>query len=168
MKTKFLVLSLLTLLALVISACGAAGVPAAPAATGGEAAAAPSGAEEYTTPNPVLSDLKVRTALAHCIDRNALIAAVYPSLTEEERAELLMDSNLPKTHWAYKGPYDFPQYDPEAGKALLEEAGWVQGDGPVRTNANGDQLSLKFTTTNSQFRQTWSAVMIQNLADCGV
>lgn len=79
-----------------------------------------------------------------------------------------MDSFLPKTHWAYKGPYDFPWYDPEAGKALLEEAGWVQGDGPVRTNANGEALSLKFTTTSAAFRQTWSQVMIQNLAECGI
>ena len=29
-------------------------------------------------------------------------------------------------------------------------------------------LVIKFVTTNSQFRQTWSAVMIQNLADCGI
>ena len=27
---------------------------------------------------------------------------------------------------------------------------------------------IKFVTTNSQFRQTWSAVMMQNLADCGI
>jgi hypothetical protein len=62
-----------------------------------------------------------------------------------------------------------PMYDPEAGKALLDEAGWTLADGAnVRTNANGDSLVLKFTTTNAQFRQTWSAVMIQNLADCGI
>ena len=27
--------------------------------------------------------------------------------------------------------------------------------------------SLKFTTTSAEFRQTWSEVMIQNVADCG-
>ena len=36
------------------------------------------GAEEYTTPHPILSDLKVREAIAYCIDRNSLIASVYP------------------------------------------------------------------------------------------
>lgn len=124
--------------------------------------------EDYTTPHPILSDLKVRQAIAHCIDRDALIASVYPYVEEPET--LLMDSPWPKTHWVYKGPYtDMPQYDPEAGKALLEEAGWTLPEGAsVRQNANGDVLALKFTTTTAQFRQTWSAVMVQNLADCGI
>ncbi len=168
MKTKkFLVLALLTILALVVSACAApAAAPGAAPAAGGEAAS--SGAEEFTTPHPILSDAKVRQALAYCIDRESLIASVYPYV--EDGSELLMDSFLPKTHWAYSGPYaDLPMYDLEAGKALLDEAGWTQADGaPVRTNANGDSLVLKFTTTSAQFRQTWSAVMIQNLADCGI
>ena len=62
MKTKkFLVLALLTILTLIVSACApAAGVPgAAPApAAGNEAAAS---GDEFTTPHPILSDLKVRT-----------------------------------------------------------------------------------------------------------
>ena len=166
MKTKkFFVLALFTILALVISACAPAAGPA-PAAPAGEEAAASSG-DEFSTPHPILSDVNVRKAIAHCIDRESLIASVYPYV--EDGSELLMDSFQPKSHWAYSGPYaDMPMYDPEAGKALLEEAGWTQGDGPVRTNAAGDSLVLKFTTTNAQFRQTWSAVMIQNLADCGI
>lgn len=155
MKTKkFLPLFLLLLFVLILGAC-APGAPAAlPSVAPGEA---PSAVEDYTTPHPILSDVRVRRAIAHCIDRDALIASVYPYV--EDPSALLMDSFLPKTHWAYKGPYDFPWYDPEAGKALLEEAGWVQGDGPVRTNANGEALSLKFTTTSAAFRQTWSQVM---------
>lgn len=166
MKTKkFLVLALLTVLTLVVSACAPTAVPGAAPSAGSEAVS--SGAEEFTTPHPILSDVRVRRALAYCIDRDALIASVYPYVENPEKQ--LMDSFLPKTHWAYSGPYtDMPMYDPEKGKALLEEAGWTQGDGPVRTNANGDSLVLKFTTTSAQFRQTWSAVMIQNLADCGI
>ena len=166
MKTKkFFVLALLTVLALVISACAPAAGPA-PAAPAGEEAAA-GGGDEFSTPHPILSDAKVRQALAYCLDRDSLIASVYPYV--EDGSELLMDSFLPKTHWAYSGPYaDMPMYDPEAGKALLEEAGWVAGDGPVRTNAAGESLVIKFATTSAQFRQTWSAVMIQNLADCGI
>lgn len=124
--------------------------------------------EDFTTPHPILSDLKVRQAIAHCIDRDALIASVYPYV--EEPDTLLMDSPWPKSHWVYTGPYeDMPQYDPEAGAALLDEAGWTLADGAsVRSNANGDVLALKFTTTSAQFRQTWSAVMVQNLAACGI
>ena len=120
MKTKkFLVLALLTILALIVSACAAPAVaPGAAPAAGGETAS--SGAEEYTTPHPILSDAKVRQALAYCIDRQSLIASVYPYV--EDGSGLLMDSFLPKTHWAYSGPYtDLPMYDPDAGKALLDE-----------------------------------------------
>ncbi|MCL4829046.1 MAG: peptide ABC transporter substrate-binding protein [Caldilinea sp.] len=150
------------MLALVVSACAAPTAPGvAPAPSDQEAV---SDVEDFTTPHPILSDIRVRKAIAHCIDRDALIASVYPYV--DDPSALLMDSFLPKTHWAYSGPYDFPWYDPEAGKALLEEAGWTGS--PVRSNANGDILSLKFTTTSAQFRQTWSAVMIQNLAACGI
>ena len=61
-------------------------------------------AEDFTTPHPILSDIKVRQAIAHCINRDELIASVYPFLTDEQKAELRMDTNLPKTHWAYKRP----------------------------------------------------------------
>jgi len=120
--------------------------------------------EDFTTPHPILGDARVRQALSHCIDRSALIASVYPYV--EEPDALLMDSFLPKSHWAYKGPYDYPWYDPEAGAALLDEAGWTL-QGSIRYNANDEPLALKFTTTTAQFRQTWSAVMAQNLAACG-
>lgn len=168
MKAKrFAALALLTVAVLVIGACTAPapGGVAVPGTTGEGAVA--TGVEDYTTPHPILSDIRVRQAIAHCIDRDALIASVYPYLDDEGKTELRMDTFLPKTHWAYGGDIVDYEYDPEAGKALLEEAGWT-GDGPVRSNADGDTLSLKFTTTSAQFRQTWSAVAIQNLAECGI
>ncbi len=124
--------------------------------------------EDYTTPHPILSDVRVRRAIAFCLDRDALIASVYPYV--EDGTALVMDTFLPKTHWAYKGPYtDMPMFDPEAGKALLDEAGWTLPEGEsVRVNANGEPLVIKYATTTAQFRQTWSAVMVQNLADCGI
>ena len=167
MKTKkFLVLSLFVLMAMVLGACAApAGVPAAAPAGGEEAA--PTG-DEYSTLNPVLSDVAVRTALAQCINRDDLIASVYPALDAETKVALQMDSNIPKTHWAWTGPYDFPAFDPAAGAATLDAAGWVLPEGESVRSKDGTALVLKFVTTNAQFRQTWSAVMIQNLAECGI
>jgi ABC-type transport system substrate-binding protein len=116
----------------------------------------------------MLSDPLVRQAIAHCIDRDALIASVYPYVSDEDKAKLRMDSFLPKTHWAYGGPYQDYAYDVAAGGALLDEAGWVLPEGAAVREKDGVAAVLKFTTTNAQFRQTWSAVMIQNLADCGI
>ena len=80
-----------------------------------------------------------------------------------------MDTFLPKTHWAYSGPYTDYEFDVEKGGALLDEAGWkLPEGGTVRQNEAGDVLAVKFTTTTAQFRQTWAAVVEQNLADCGI
>lgn len=125
--------------------------------------------EDFTTPHPILSDVRVRQAIAHCINRNDLIASVYPFLSAEQQSELRMDTMLPKNHWAYKGGYTDYEFSPEKGGALLDEAGWKLGDGAqYRTNEAGETLALKFTTTTAQFRQTWAAVAQQNLGDCGI
>lgn len=139
--------------------------PSAPTA---EAPAAVS--EAWTTPHPILSDLKVRQAIAHCTNRPELIASVYPFLDEAQQGKLLMDANLPQGHWALAtdGLTTYP-FDVEKGAALLDEAGWTLAEGETeRANADDDVLSLSFTTTNAQFRQTWSAVFIQQMAACGV
>ncbi|CAN5873713.1 ABC transporter substrate-binding protein [soil metagenome] len=174
MKTmRFLALAIVTIVSLVLSACvPAPSAPAAPAAPAADTAPAASADGTFTKPHPILSDVKVRQAIAGCIDRDALIASVYPYV--EDKAALRMDSFVPKTHWAYKGPYqDYPHDVAAAGK-LLDEAGWKlpegaeAGDGSFRVNASGETLKLTLTTTNSALRQTWSAVAEQNLAECGI
>lgn len=182
MRVKlFNLIALIAILAMVVSACtapaGSTTASDAPAAeTEAEATDAP--AEEaataegsggsFTTPHPMLSDIRVRQAIAHCVDRDALIDSVYTYVSDEIKPTLRMDSWIPSSHWAYGGPYtDYP-YDPEAGAALLDEAGWTLPEGgTVRENANGDPLALSLTTTDAQFRQTWAAVAEQHLEGCG-
>ncbi len=128
-------------------------------------------AASFTTPHPILGDVKVRQAIAYCTNRPELIASVYTFLTEEEQQSLLMDTNIPRVSWAayYGDEVQKYPFDAEAGGALLDEAGWPLAEGATfRTNANGDELSLKFTTTNAAFRQTWAAVFEQQMAACGI
>jgi len=124
-------------------------------------------AEDYTTPHPILSDIVVRQAIAQCINRDELIASVYPYVADDVKPTLRMDTFLPKSHWAYSGGYTDYAYDPAAASASLEAAGWVDGGDGIRAK-DGNRLSLKFTTTTAQFRQTWAAVAEQNLKDCGI
>lgn len=131
---------------------------------------APVAAEAFTTPHPALGTLEVRQGIAHCTNRPELIASVYPWLPEADQQKLLMDTNLPQGHWALatEGLTTYP-FDPERGAELLEAAGWTLPEGAtVRENADGERMSLSFTTTNAQFRQTWSAVFIQQMAACGI
>jgi ABC-type transport system substrate-binding protein len=126
----------------------------------------------FTTPHPILSDLKVRQAIAHCTNKLELVQSVYPLISPEEQEALVMDSWIPRASWAYAGDDNITAYpfDPEAGMALLDEAGWTMAaeDAEFRTNAAGDALSLKFTTTTAAFRQTWAAVFEQQMANCGI
>lgn len=127
--------------------------------------------EAFTTPHPILSDLKVRQAMAYCTNKLELIQSVYPLISPEQQAALVMDTFIPKDSWAYAGDENVTVYpfDPEKGKALLDEAGWTLAEGAdFRANAAGDALSLKFTTTSAAFRQTWAAVFEQQMANCGI
>ncbi len=165
--TRFSLLAFLVVAAMLFSACTTPGqVPgAAPGPAGEEAVSS----EDLSQPHPLLSQLGVRQAIAHCIDRDALIAASYTYVPADVQASLRMDSFLPKSHWAYSGPYQDYEYSVEQGNALLEEAGWTLPEGaPYRVNAEGDTLELTLTTTNAQFRQTWAAVVEQQVAACGI
>jgi ABC-type transport system substrate-binding protein len=127
--------------------------------------------EAFTTPHPILSDLKVRQAMSYCTNKLDLIKSVYVTLTPEQQEALVMNTNIPRDHWAYAGDENITIYpfDPDQGRALLDEAGWTLAEGAdFRSNAAGDELSLQFTTTNATFRQTWAAVWEQQMADCGI
>jgi len=172
----FLALGLLVVFSMILTACGGTPAPVAteapvvveePVVTE-EAPAAPG---SYTTPHPVLGDLKVRQALSYCTNKLELIQSVYPLIDEETQKSLVMNTFIPTSHWAYAGDDNITIYafDVEKGKALLDEAGWTLPEGAdYRTNAAGDQLSLKFTTTSAVFRQTWAAIWEAQMANCGV
>lgn len=159
---KFILMAILVIASMVFTACAAP----APVVTTGETAAAGGEAagafEDVSRPHPYLSVLEVRRAIAHCIDRDALIAAVYPYVDDTVKPTLRMDTGWPKTHWVWDGPYPDYEYDVAAANALLDEAGFVDDDG------DGYRFELTMTTTTAQFRQTWAAVVEQQLADCGI
>ena len=125
----------------------------------------------FTTPNPKLSDLRVRQALAYCSNRLELVQSVYPLVPEEEQKKLVAHSFIPSSHWAYAGDSNLTVYafDAAKGNALLDEAGWkLPTGGDFRVNDKGEELFLKFTTTSAAFRQTWAAVWENQMKNCGV
>jgi peptide/nickel transport system substrate-binding protein len=73
------------------------------------------------SPHPILGDVKVRQAIRMAIDTELLTTEIYRGYNEPVWTEL------------FRPPYacDIPQpvYDPEAARALLEEAGWSDQDG---------------------------------------
>ncbi len=87
--------------------------------------------EAFTTPHPILGDLKVRQALSHCINKLDLVKSVYPLASEEAQQAAVIGSWIAPFHWAYPGDENITiyEYDPAKAAALFEEAGWTLAEG---------------------------------------
>ncbi len=130
---------------------------------------------EWTRPHPILSDVRVRQAIAHCTNPIELIGSVYGFLPEEQRTKQLMDTFIPKDSPWYAKNIDSNanvvvyEFNTEKAGQLLDEAGWkLPEGGRIRANEKGEPLALRFTTTNAPFRQTWGAVWVSQLQKCGI
>jgi peptide/nickel transport system substrate-binding protein len=80
----------------------------------------------YNLEDPVVGDVRVRRAISHAIDRDALIAFAWEGLARPATGL------LPPEHWAYAGAVPVYAYAPDRAQALLDEAGYPDpdGDGP--------------------------------------
>ena len=113
--------------------------------------------------SPGARDLAVRQAVAMALDRESIVSDLLYGLAPV--AETYWDA-LP----AYVSPDIEPwTYDPEAAKALLEAAGWIDRDGDgIREDAEGNKLTLIHGTTIREIRQDIQAVAQQMLRDVGI
>ncbi len=98
--------------------------------------------------NGPTADKKVRDAIAMAINREDLVAGVYP-YGEAQIANV----PLPPGSWGYDKGLESasPAYDPEKAKALLAEAGYPDG------------LSLKLYISNTAFRIKMATIVQQYL-----
>ena len=76
---------------------------------------------------PVFQDIRLRQALLYGRDMDTVNDILYDGLYGEADGPL---NNIHPCFW--EGASDMYQHDPEKAKALLEEAGWVEGPGALR------------------------------------
>lgn len=91
--------------------------------------------------NPILQDIRVRRALLHAIDRQAISDRLFGGKQPPAHAA------VSPLDWVYNDTVRRYDYDPETAKALLEDAGWSDLRKGVRHNAAGEPLTLEFMTT---------------------
>ncbi|MDY6877679.1 MAG: peptide ABC transporter substrate-binding protein [Chloroflexota bacterium] len=116
-------------------------------------------------------DVRVRQAVVQCIDRQAIVDEVTYGHS------IVPDSYLPPGHPLYAGDslvhWD---YDPAAGRVLLEEVGWldenVDGVREAR-RVRGVRVGTPFEITllipaDSAITQQTARIIKANLADCGI
>jgi len=106
----------------------------------------------------VLADVRVRRALAHAIDRDAITREIFNGQARTA------DSMLPPEHWAHTKHVHSWRYDPQHARALLDRAGLrdPDGDGPQ------PRVSLDFKTTTEDLSRRIAEVLAAQLAAVGI
>ena len=108
--------------------------------------------------DPILSDLRVRRAIAHAIDRQRIINAKLGG-----RA-VLATGLLPPSHWAYEGQVQRYEYNPDKARELLDAAGYRDPDGP----GGEPRMRLSYKTSADQFRLTLARIIAAQLGEVGI
>jgi peptide/nickel transport system substrate-binding protein len=108
--------------------------------------------------DPILRHVQVRQALAHAIDRQALIQHVLHGLAQPA------DGILPAGHWAYEPQVSRYAYDPERAAQLLDAAGFPDPDG------EGPQarFQLQYKTSQNEVGRRIAEVVQEALRNVGI
>ncbi len=92
---------------------------------------------EANLSRPTLADVRVRTAIAAALDKNALTQ----ELTHGQAT--IATEDLPNWMWAFDPSVRAVPFDPASAKRLLARAGWVAGrDGVARKQGRPLELTL--------------------------
>ncbi len=112
--------------------------------------------------NPLFQDVRVRRALAHAIDTQALIEKIMLGAAVPATSDILPNS------WAYNPDVAAYRYDPSKAKALLAEAGWKPGsDGVLEKDGRRFEIAL-MTDAGHKAREQVMLAVRQNWADLGI
>ncbi|MGI5835270.1 MAG: peptide-binding protein [Chloroflexota bacterium] len=112
--------------------------------------------------NPLFQDLKVRQALAHAIDTQAIIDGIMQGAATRASSDIL------PTSWAYNPDVPTYEYDPARAKALLAEAGWEPGADGILAK-DGKRFEFTFMTyAGHKLREQVLMAVSQYWIDLGI
>ena len=124
-------------------------------------------ADEYKVdPNPdaKMGDVNLRKAMWLAVDNDAIGNQFYDGL--RWNATTLIDPSFPTFHDETNPGVT---YDPEAAKALLDEAGYEEGEDGIRTDPNGDELVINFISmTGGEVAEPLARYYVQSWEDVGL
>ena len=112
----------------------------------------------FNLQDPATGDLRIRQAIAHAIDRRAIIAHVLGD------AANLAAALLPPDHWAGNPELQQIPYDPPRARELLESAGYT-AEQPlrIRFKTSTDPLRIRIATIiQDQLRQVGIDMTLQS------
>lgn len=110
-------------------------------------------------------DPRVRQAMTMCTDRQGMVDSIFYGQTET------VSGYIPSFHPLYptEGVTEWT-FDPEAGNALLDEAGYDQRDADgFRLDPSGARFAPTLgTTAGNAMRQQLTQIFKENMAACGI
>jgi peptide/nickel transport system substrate-binding protein len=114
--------------------------------------------------DPTLSDIRVRRALLHAIDREAISQSFFEGMQPVAHAW------LPPRHPAYdESTVSVYEFDPVKAGQLLDEAGWMLNSRTNLREKDGKVLKITYmTTAGNKAREQVQAVISSNWKDVGV
>jgi peptide/nickel transport system substrate-binding protein len=111
----------------------------------------------------LFADRRTRLAMTHLVNRQAILDKLLFGLGEIVTGTFYIN-----------GPYNNPAvkiwpYDPERGRALLEEAGWKDTDNDGILDKNGKPFSFTITIASaSKFAERLSTILKEDLKKSGI
>jgi peptide/nickel transport system substrate-binding protein len=103
----------------------------------------------FNLKDPLFSDIRVRKAIAHAIDRDKIINYLWRGQAKAATGV------IPPNNWSYAGDVAKYAYDPELARKLLRDAGH-------------DHLSFTYRTATDDTGRLLAAVLQQQLRDVGI
>ena len=119
----------------------------------------------WNSRRPQLADKRVRMAITRGTNRAEIVAGLIRGYG------VVSNGTLPSFHWAYEADLGAgaTEFDPDAARALLDEAGWIDRDGDgVRENAEGLRLSIGIESNPDPLRRSVAVIMQAQLAEIGI
>lgn len=116
-------------------------------------------------------DVRMRRAIAYCLDREKVINTVMMDLTNVPL------SFVPETHPVYTRDVAPYPYDTNKGIALLQEMGWLDEDEDINTPRlsksipsvpDETPLVLNYITTEALQRRQAADIFAKSLSECGI
>jgi len=114
--------------------------------------------------NKTLQDVKLRTAIAYGIDREALVNGLL------EGNGVVINTPMVPSLWSYpkEGLVEY-KFDVEKAKALLKEAGYEDTNGNGIVDKGGKDLELTLTVpTGDTIREKTGTIIQDNLSKIGI
>ncbi len=110
----------------------------------------------FNQKNPILSDIKVRQAISHLVNKEVISTDIYQGMDTPGKSPLIPAS------WAYDDSISGFAYDPEKAAALFKEAGWEDTDGDKFLDKKGEKLTITLSTHSEDPNRIQAVEYLQN------